>query len=128
MAEKHYSAFAPYQFLAYWFELWTGYEGRRGSTSTRWAVRGDQKESTALFDVSKPKAPRTKRRRKSQTEMSSRRTNFDSKDDNGSESRCASRDLESTDSSVVSAVHSITPTKKAMRSQRKRSAREFEGK
>ncbi|MAE61419.1 MAG: hypothetical protein CMJ49_08705 [Planctomycetaceae bacterium] len=25
-AEKHYARFAPFQFLAYWFELWGGYE------------------------------------------------------------------------------------------------------
>jgi len=54
-ARVHYNKFAPYQFLAYWFELWCGYEARRGSTSTRWRVRGDQKESTALFDVTTPK-------------------------------------------------------------------------
>lgn len=26
IAEKHYDAYHPYQFLAYWFELWTGYQ------------------------------------------------------------------------------------------------------
>jgi 3-methyladenine DNA glycosylase/8-oxoguanine DNA glycosylase len=28
--EKHYAAFAPFQFLAYWFELWGAYEDRLG--------------------------------------------------------------------------------------------------
>lgn len=28
--EKHYARFAPYQFLAYWFELWHGYQSRFG--------------------------------------------------------------------------------------------------
>ena len=28
--EKHYAAFRPYQFLAYWFELWQFYEGLKG--------------------------------------------------------------------------------------------------
>ena len=28
--EKHYGQFAPYPFLAYWFELWQGYEKRFG--------------------------------------------------------------------------------------------------
>eukprot|EP00468_Gymnochlora_sp_CCMP2014_P009305 CAMPEP_0167749664 /NCGR_PEP_ID=MMETSP0110_2-20121227/5541_1 /TAXON_ID=629695 /ORGANISM="Gymnochlora sp., Strain CCMP2014" /LENGTH=397 /DNA_ID=CAMNT_0007634859 /DNA_START=255 /DNA_END=1448 /DNA_ORIENTATION=+ len=53
MAEKHYATFAPYQFLAYWFELWKGYERRRGSESVRWVVRGNQTESSDLFDVTK---------------------------------------------------------------------------
>ncbi|GAB5360896.1 hypothetical protein AAMO2058_000667100 [Amorphochlora amoebiformis] len=46
LARKHYSTFAPYQFLAYWFELWTAYEKRRGSTSTRWTVRGNHHTKT----------------------------------------------------------------------------------
>ena len=28
--ESHYARFAPYQFLAYWFELWGAYEDRFG--------------------------------------------------------------------------------------------------
>ena len=31
--EKHYAKFAPYQFLAYWFELWGAYEDRFGTAS-----------------------------------------------------------------------------------------------
>jgi len=29
--DRHYARYAPYAFLAYWFELWTGYERQRGS-------------------------------------------------------------------------------------------------
>ena len=28
--EKHYGQYAPYQFLAYWFELWEDYQSRKG--------------------------------------------------------------------------------------------------
>ena len=28
--EKHYGQYAPFQFLAYWFELWEAYQARRG--------------------------------------------------------------------------------------------------
>lgn len=33
--EKHYGQFAPYQFLAYWFELWEDYQSRHGP-AWRW--------------------------------------------------------------------------------------------
>lgn len=33
--ESHYARYSPYQFLAYWFELWTGYEDRLGE-ATAW--------------------------------------------------------------------------------------------
>jgi len=32
--ERHYRPFAPYQFLAYWFELWRFYEGLKGPAYT----------------------------------------------------------------------------------------------
>ena len=32
--QRHYDRFAPYQFLAYWFELWRGYERRFGPAIT----------------------------------------------------------------------------------------------
>ncbi|MEM8782866.1 MAG: hypothetical protein AAGE65_08400 [Planctomycetota bacterium] len=32
--EKHYAAFAPFQFKAYWFELWRDYESRYGRAWT----------------------------------------------------------------------------------------------
>jgi len=35
--EKHYARFAPYQFLAYWFELWHGYQSRFGD-AREWDV------------------------------------------------------------------------------------------
>lgn len=35
-AEKHYQKFAPYQFIAYWFDLWKNYERRAGMPSPRW--------------------------------------------------------------------------------------------
>ena len=28
--EKHYARYAPFQFLAYWFELWEDYQALRG--------------------------------------------------------------------------------------------------
>ncbi len=34
--EKHYAQFAPYQFLAYWFELWCGYEAANGKPAPQW--------------------------------------------------------------------------------------------
>ncbi|MEM9416653.1 MAG: endonuclease III domain-containing protein [Planctomycetota bacterium] len=44
--EKHYAAFAPYPFLAYWFELWQGYEDRFGP-SHHWDADADAKQFTA---------------------------------------------------------------------------------
>eukprot|EP00035_Acanthoeca_spectabilis_P020238 m.431818 g.431818 ORF g.431818 m.431818 type:complete len:434 (+) comp17351_c0_seq1:1144-2445(+) len=35
-AEQHYRAYAPFQFLAYWFDLWKNYERRAGLPSPRW--------------------------------------------------------------------------------------------
>ncbi|MEO0588133.1 MAG: hypothetical protein AAF078_10880, partial [Planctomycetota bacterium] len=32
----HYERFAPYPFLAYWFELWEGYEAVLGKTAEHW--------------------------------------------------------------------------------------------
>ncbi|MEM1109210.1 MAG: endonuclease III domain-containing protein [Planctomycetota bacterium] len=32
--EKHYGQYAPYQFLAYWFELWEDYQERKGPAWT----------------------------------------------------------------------------------------------
>mmetsp|Transcript_14278 Transcript_14278/g.27410 ORF Transcript_14278/g.27410 Transcript_14278/m.27410 type:complete len:425 (-) Transcript_14278:234-1508(-) len=37
-ARHRYQAYSPYQFLAYWFELWKNYEERAGMVSTRWTV------------------------------------------------------------------------------------------
>ena len=34
--EKHYAQYAPYQFLAYWFELWCGYEAANGKPAPQW--------------------------------------------------------------------------------------------
>ena len=36
IATLRYEPFSPYEFLAYWFELWLNYEQRVGCTSTRW--------------------------------------------------------------------------------------------
>ena len=44
--EKHYGQFAPYAFLAYWFELWQGYEERFGP-SHAWDHEADAKQFTA---------------------------------------------------------------------------------
>mmetsp|Transcript_22708 Transcript_22708/g.31761 ORF Transcript_22708/g.31761 Transcript_22708/m.31761 type:complete len:302 (+) Transcript_22708:120-1025(+) len=78
LAARHYSRYAPYQFLAYWFELWQGYEARRGTTSTRWSVCGDDlKGRSVLFDVSSKSLPpsspspsRTPKKRKPPPESS----------------------------------------------------------
>mmetsp|Transcript_15652 Transcript_15652/g.43783 ORF Transcript_15652/g.43783 Transcript_15652/m.43783 type:complete len:188 (+) Transcript_15652:768-1331(+) len=37
-ARGRYEPYRPYQFLAYWFELWLNYEKRAGSLSTRWTA------------------------------------------------------------------------------------------
>ncbi len=34
--EKYYARYAPYQFLAYWFELWQGYEASVGDDARDW--------------------------------------------------------------------------------------------
>ena len=34
--EKHYAQYSPYQFLAYWFELWCGYEAANGKPAPQW--------------------------------------------------------------------------------------------
>ena len=66
LARRHYDRYAPFQFLAYWFELWRGYERRRGGVcSTRWAVRGVIEESADLFDVTEPKVPKARARARS---------------------------------------------------------------
>ncbi len=44
--EKHYGRYAPYAFLAYWFELWQGYEARFGP-SHAWDHEQDAKQFTA---------------------------------------------------------------------------------
>ncbi|XAL98165.1 endonuclease III domain-containing protein [Phycisphaeraceae bacterium D3-23] len=44
--DKHYGQFAPYPFLAYWFELWQAYEDRFGP-SHHWDAEADAKQFTA---------------------------------------------------------------------------------
>ena len=44
--EKHYGQYAPYAFLAYWFELWRGYEKRFGP-SEEWHHTEDAAQFTA---------------------------------------------------------------------------------
>ena len=44
--EKHYGQYDPYAFLAYWFELWQGYEKRFGP-SEKWDHEKDTKQFTA---------------------------------------------------------------------------------
>lgn len=34
--EKHYARYKPYPFLAYWFELWCGYEAANGKPAPQW--------------------------------------------------------------------------------------------
>ncbi|CEM37777.1 unnamed protein product [Vitrella brassicaformis CCMP3155] len=35
-AKQHYAKYAPYQFVAYWFELWKGYQQKDGVDADRW--------------------------------------------------------------------------------------------
>ena len=44
--EKHYGQYTPYAFLAYWFELWQGYEKRFGP-SENWHHTDDAAQFTA---------------------------------------------------------------------------------
>lgn len=44
--EAHFARFAPYQFLAYWFELWQGYQGRFGEAH-QWEAATDGPKFTA---------------------------------------------------------------------------------
>jgi 3-methyladenine DNA glycosylase/8-oxoguanine DNA glycosylase len=34
--ERHYAQYEPHQFLAYWFELWCGYEAANGKPAPQW--------------------------------------------------------------------------------------------
>lgn len=45
---KHYGAFHPYTFLAYWFELWNGYEQHVSKPATQWT-----KDDATAFTASK---------------------------------------------------------------------------
>ena len=38
-AEQHYSKYSPYQFIAYWFDLWQNYERKNGKLSPQWEVK-----------------------------------------------------------------------------------------
>lgn len=40
-AEKLYAPYRPYQFLAYWFDLWRNYEARAGCVSTFWQTNNE---------------------------------------------------------------------------------------
>jgi 3-methyladenine DNA glycosylase/8-oxoguanine DNA glycosylase len=44
--DRHYARFAPYQFLAYWFELWRGYEAKVGD-ARGWDAEEDGRAFTA---------------------------------------------------------------------------------
>jgi 3-methyladenine DNA glycosylase/8-oxoguanine DNA glycosylase len=46
--EKHYAKYAPYQFLAYWFELWQFYEGLKGPAE-KWRVEHEGASFTAAL-------------------------------------------------------------------------------
>merc|ERR1711862_107973 len=43
-AKQKYERYEPYQFLAYWFDLWKNYERRSGTISTRWSIEQYEKE------------------------------------------------------------------------------------
>ena len=43
--ESHYARYAPFQFLAYWFELWGSYEKRMGDASA-WTAEQEGVEIT----------------------------------------------------------------------------------
>ena len=40
-AEQRYAQYAPFQFLAYWFDLWLNYERRAGKVSPMWTTEGE---------------------------------------------------------------------------------------
>eukprot|EP00533_Pseudo-nitzschia_delicatissima_P015113 CAMPEP_0197278262 /NCGR_PEP_ID=MMETSP1432-20130617/18390_1 /TAXON_ID=44447 /ORGANISM="Pseudo-nitzschia delicatissima, Strain UNC1205" /LENGTH=226 /DNA_ID=CAMNT_0042744607 /DNA_START=80 /DNA_END=760 /DNA_ORIENTATION=- len=37
-ARAHYSAYAPYEFTAYWYDLWKNYERRARAKSPQWSI------------------------------------------------------------------------------------------
>mmetsp|Transcript_11316 Transcript_11316/g.28604 ORF Transcript_11316/g.28604 Transcript_11316/m.28604 type:complete len:483 (-) Transcript_11316:289-1737(-) len=37
-ARAHYSVYAPYEFTAYWYDLWKNYERRAGAKSPQWSI------------------------------------------------------------------------------------------
>lgn len=37
-AKVHYSKYAPYEFTAYWYDLWKNYERRAGARSPQWSI------------------------------------------------------------------------------------------
>ncbi len=45
-AQAHYDRWAPYQFLAYWYELWRGYVDRHGDADT-WEADGQGRRLTS---------------------------------------------------------------------------------
>ena len=38
LAKAHYSDYAPYEFTAYWYDLWKNYEKRAGAKSPQWSI------------------------------------------------------------------------------------------
>ncbi len=51
IAKKYYQSYAPYQFLAYWFELWLGYERKVGKISPLWNLREfEQSDQAPVFE------------------------------------------------------------------------------
>lgn len=63
--EAYYDQWSPYQFIAYWFELWRDYESRFGP-SHRWDREADAKQFTAAaLNAPKDKADQAGTNRKS---------------------------------------------------------------
>lgn len=46
LAKAHYSIYAPYEFTAYWYDLWKNYEKRAGAKSPQWSIE--------QFEVERP--------------------------------------------------------------------------
>lgn len=43
-AKVKYDCYAPYQFIAYWFDLWKNYEKRAGAKSPQWSIEQNESE------------------------------------------------------------------------------------
>ena len=75
--QKYNESYAPYQFLAYWFDLWKNYERRTGTTSPRWSIEQCESEcpdekrnlpdSNQSFQTKRTSPKRTTKKKKQTT-------------------------------------------------------------
>ncbi len=69
MAKAHYSVYAPYEFTAYWYDLWKNYEKRAGAKSPQWSIEqfemerppGVESDRNCVFANPPNKASRTRK-------------------------------------------------------------------